>query len=196
VKVLAALSLLALALVLTAGGNLTAADKADLKVGDPAPTFEAQDDQGKTWKSADHVGKKIIVVYFYPADCTGGCTMQARGFRDDADKLAGKGVEVIGVSGDSVDNHKLFKKVENLNFTLLADDKGELAKKFGVPMGKGGTFKFKDKEGNVTDLVRGVTIQRWTFVIGKDGKIAHKDTKVNAKGDSKKILDVVEKLNK
>ena len=67
---------------------------AELKVGDPAPTFEATDDQGKTFKSSDVVGKKVLVVYFYPADLTGGCTKQACGFRDDMSKLADKGVEV------------------------------------------------------------------------------------------------------
>src|SRR5687767_9406212 len=81
---------------------------AAVKVGDPAPKFESVDDQGKPWKSADHVGKKVLVVYFYPADMTGGCTKQACGFRDDFKKLADKGVEVVGVSGDSVENHKIF----------------------------------------------------------------------------------------
>ena len=91
----------------------------DLKVGDAAPSFSALDDSGKEWKSADHVGKKVIVVYFYPADMTGGCTKQACGFRDDMKNLTDKGVEVIGVSGDSVKNHQLFKKAHELNFALL-----------------------------------------------------------------------------
>src|SRR5271168_1074208 len=65
------------------------------KVGDMAPKFEAKDDQGKTWKSTDHVGKKVLVVYFYPADFTGGCTKQACGFRDDAKVLIDKGIEVV-----------------------------------------------------------------------------------------------------
>src|SRR5437868_5926308 len=98
--------------------------KVDLKVGDPAPTFEAKDDHGKTWKSSDHVGKKVVVIYFYPADLTGGCTKQACAFRDDMRQLAEQGVEVVGVSGDSVENHQIFKKVKNLNFTLLADEDG------------------------------------------------------------------------
>src|SRR5581483_1290619 len=100
------------------------------------------------WKSSDHVGKKILVVYFYPADLTSGCTKQACGFRDDMKKLTEKGVEVVGVSGDSVKNHQIFKKVHDLNFTLLADEDGSIAKKFGVPVGKGGTAKVKDEKGN------------------------------------------------
>src|SRR5690606_29450724 len=83
-------------------------DAVELKVGDKAPVFEAQADDGKTWKSADVVGKKYLVVYFYPADMTPGCTSQACAYRDDAAKLAEKGIEVVGVSGDSVRNHQLF----------------------------------------------------------------------------------------
>ena len=60
------------ALLLAVLGALTLQDKVDLKVGDAAPAFEAPDDTGKAWKSADHVGKKILVVYFFPAAFTGG----------------------------------------------------------------------------------------------------------------------------
>jgi peroxiredoxin Q/BCP len=191
-RVLSTMALAAFALAgLTAGATAQ-----ELKVGDPAPAFTSTDDQGQPWKSADHVGKKIVVLYFYPADMTGGCTKQACGFRDNMKPLTDKGVEVVGVSGDSVKNHQLFKKVEKLNFTLLADENGEVAKKFGVPLRPGGEFKTKDQDGNPVTLKRGVTAARWTFVIDKDGRIAHVDTKVNAAEDSKKILETVEKLQK
>jgi peroxiredoxin Q/BCP len=107
--------------------------------------------------------------------------------------LKQKGVEVIGVSGDSVKNHQLFKKVKKLPFTLLADEKGEVAKKFGVPTRPGGVFNYTDEKGKVHKLKRGVTMSRWTFVIGKDGKIMYKDTKVSPTQDSKKILKLVSK---
>lgn len=179
---------------LLAGIGTAADDKtADLKVGDKAPVFTSTDDQGKEWKSSDHVGKKVVVVYFYPADLTGGCTKQACGFRDDAKKLADKGIEVVGVSGDSVKNHQLFKKVQKLNFTLLADEDGAVAKKFGVPLKAGGVAKVQGDNGPV-ELKRGVTAARWTFVIDKEGKIVHKNTMVNAPNDSKQILEAVEKL--
>jgi peroxiredoxin Q/BCP len=186
--------LIASAVVMFASAVAARAD--DLKVGDPAPKIESTDDQGKAWKSADVVGKKVVVVYFYPADMTGGCTKQACGFRDDMKKLSDKGIEVIGVSGDSVEGHKVFKEFHKLNFTLLADEKGEVAKAFGVPLKAGGTFKTKDAAGNNVELKRGVTAARWTFVIDKDGKIAYKDTKVDAAQDSKKILEAAEKLSK
>ena len=163
-------------------------------VGDKAPTFEAKDDQGETWKSADHFGKKIVVVYFYPADCTGGCTKQAQGFRDDQEKLKEKGVEVIGVSGDSVENHKVFKNKEKLNFTLLADEDGKVAKAFGVPTKAGGEVQVAIDGKNVT-LKRGNTAARWTFVIDQAGKIAAKNTSVKAAEDSKAILKTVEELS-
>jgi peroxiredoxin Q/BCP len=165
-----------------------------IDVGDKAPTFEAVDDQGNPWKSADHIGKGVLVVYFYPADLTGGCTKQACGFRDDMQTLTGKGVEVVGVSGDSVANHQLFKKVKNLNFTLLADEKGEVAKQFGVPLRPGSIFKFKGADGETHSLKRGVTAARWTFVIDKQGKIVHKNTKVNAPEDAKAVAAAVDAI--
>lgn len=186
---LAALAVGALALA-----GQAADEKKGVKVGDAAPSFSSTDDQGKPWKSADYVGKKILVVYFYPADLTGGCTKQACGFRDDMKKLADKGVEVVGVSGDSAKNHEIFKKVHKLNFTLLADEDGSVAKAFGVPLKPGGEVKTKDDEGKPVTLKRGVTAARWTFVIDKNGKVVHKDTEVKAAEDSKKIQDVVEKL--
>jgi peroxiredoxin Q/BCP len=176
-------------------GRLAAEDAkaVEVKVGDPAPGFESTDDQGKPWKSSDHVGKKVMVIYFYPADLTGGCTAQACGFRDDAKKLADKGVEVVGVSGDAVKNHQLFKKVHKLPFTLLADEDGSVAKKFGVPLRAGGEIKVTDPDGNPVVLKRGVTASRWTFVIGKDGKVLYKNTAVNAGKDSKQILELLDK---
>jgi peroxiredoxin Q/BCP len=181
---------------LLATTSMAADDKekaAEVKVGDPAPVFESTDDQGSAWKSADHVGKKILVVYFYPADLTGGCTKQACSYRDDMSKLTEKGVEVVGISGDSAKNHEVFKKVHKLNFTLLADEDGSVAKKFGVAVGKGGDFPTKDADGNPIVLKRGVTAQRWTFVINKDGKIIYKNTKVNPTQDSKQIMELIEK---
>lgn len=164
-----------------------------LKVGDAVPAFEALDDQGKAWKSADHVGKKIVVVYFYPASFTGGCTKQACGFRDDQKALEEKGVEVVGVSGDAVKTQDLFKKEHGLNFALLADEKGEVAKAFGMSPKPGGKAKVK-QGGQDAEFTRGVTTARWTFIIGKDGKVAYKNTEVKAADDSKAVLKAVAEL--
>ena len=156
--------------------------------------FTLKDDQGNDWKSEDHYGKKIVVVYFYPADMTPGCTKQACGFRDDLGKLADKGVEVVGVSGDSVRNHQLFKKAHDLNFALLADTDGEVAEAFGVPVVKGEKEVKAKIDGKDELLVRSITAKRWTFVIGKDGKIAAKNTEVTPAEDSKAILDLVDQF--
>jgi peroxiredoxin Q/BCP len=167
-----------------------------VKVGDTAPAFESVDENGKTFKSSDVVGKKIVVLYFYPADFTGGCTAQACGFRDDIEKLGGKGVVVIGISGDSAETHKLFKAYHKLPFTLLADEKAEIAKTFGVPnsLGKGKATGISEK-GEKIDVFRSATIQRYTIVIDKAGKIAAADQISDAKGDSKRIADLVMKLD-
>ncbi|MBA3312648.1 MAG: peroxiredoxin [Planctomycetota bacterium] len=164
-----------------------------VEVGDPAPKFAAMSDEGKEWKSTEHIGKKVVVVYFYPADMTGGCTKQACSFRDDMSELKELAVEVVGISGDSVENHQLFKKAHDLNFTLLADEKGEVAKLFGVPTKAGGTFN-TEIDGEKVALVTGVRAARWTFVIGPDGKVAYKNTQVNPTEDSKAVREVVEKL--
>lgn len=169
--------------------------KADLKVGDKAPQFAGMDDENEKWDSKEKAGKKIYVVYFYPADMTPGCTMQACAYRDAVKELKRKDVEIVGVSGDSVENHKHFKNEYELNFTLLADPDGKIAEAFGVSTRKGGSFQkaIGDEKTKVT-FDRGVTASRWTFVIDKDWKIAHKDTKVNAPKDSDKVLKVIDEL--
>jgi thioredoxin-dependent peroxiredoxin len=167
--------------------------KVELQVGDPAPAFDLRTDRDTTWSASDHFGKKWVVVYFYPGDFTPGCTTQARAFRDAMTKLTEKGVEVVGVSGDSVKTHELFKKAQKLNFTLLADEEGAVARRFGVPVGPSGKVKTKDADGNPIEITRNVTVARWTFVIGKDGKIAYKNAKVVAAEGAKEIAEFIEK---
>jgi peroxiredoxin Q/BCP len=125
------------------------------KVGDTAPSFEGQDQDGKTVKLADLAGKKIVLLYFYPKDFTGGCTKEACGFRDRMRDLQTNNVEVIGVSFDSADSHKQFITKYNLNFTLLADTDGKIADLYGARMA-----------GKNMD-------NRVSFLIGLDGKIVH-----------------------
>ncbi len=165
----------------------------DLKVGDKAPVFMEHDDQGKIWNVEDHLGKKIIVVFFFPAAMTGGCTRQACAYRDDKQVFVESDVIVIGVSGDSVSNQQIFKKQHNLNFTLLADIKGDTAKKFGVALGTGGSVP-QTIDGKELVLVRGVTAKRWTFIIDKEGRIAYKNTSVNAAEDSKEVQKAIQEL--
>lgn len=200
------------AVSLLAAGNFTVAEEKaesekvliDLQVGAIAPTFESVDEGGLPWASVDHVGKKYVVVYFYPADFTTGCSKQAESFRDNMNLLTDQGVAVIGVSGDAVRNHRLFKDAWKLNYTLLADEEGTVAAKFGVPATAGGQVvphgpdrkALTDDKGERFRLERKASFARWTFVIGKDGKILYKNTKVNPAADSKQVLEFIEKLEK
>ena len=167
-----------------------------VKVGDKAPAFESVDESGKAFTSSDVVGKKIVVLYFYPADFTGGCTAQACGFRDEIEKLNSAGVLVVGVSGDSVSTHKLFKAHHKLNFPLLADEKGTVAKAFGVPVKKGGKSPTIDEKGEKGTAERGVTIDRWTVVIDRSGNVAAIDIISKGAGDdAKRVAELVKKLD-
>jgi peroxiredoxin Q/BCP len=165
-----------------------------LAVGDKAPEFNANTDTGDLWQTEDRVGRgKYVVVYFYPAAMTGGCTKQACSYRDQAADLSGLDVEVIGISADPVNNLKLFRAAHHLNFTLLSDVNGFIAGKFGVPVTKGGSFK-ATLDGKEVVLKRPYSLARWTFILGKDGKVLYKDTRVDAPNDSRKALEFLRSL--
>lgn len=160
----------------------------ELKVGDKAPEFKTLADDGSTWQVKDYLGKKFIVVYFYPAAMTGGCTKQACAYRDLKTEIDNANAVVVGVSGDKVEGLKLFKKAHNLNFPLLSDESGKIATMFGVPMRDGGSIS-REFEGKTFDLIRGNTPSRWTFIIDKKGNIAYKNTEVDVSRDTKEILE-------
>jgi len=100
---------------------------------------------------------------------------------------------VVGVSGDNVEGLKLFKKAENLNFTLLSDESGEIAKSFGVPTRDGGKIT-KEIDGRSYDLVRGTTASRWTFIIDKNGKIVSKNEQVDVEKDTEEVLNFIKNI--
>ena len=133
----------------------TKASAAMPKAGDAAPPFEGQDQDGNTVKLADFIGKKIVLLYFYPKDFTGGCTKEACGFRDRMGELQTNNVVVIGVSHDSVESHKKFVEQYHLNFTLIADPDGKIINLYDVKMPMMAMSK------------------RVSFLIGLDGKIVH-----------------------
>ena len=125
------------------------------KAGDTAPLFAGQDQDGNTVKLADLIGKKIVLLYFYPKDFTGGCTREACGFRDRMSALQKDNVEVIGVSFDTAASHQKFVAQYKLNFPLLADPGGKIVQAYDVKSGD-------------RNLAR-----RVSFLIGLDGKIVH-----------------------
>ncbi len=165
-----------------------------LTAGDVAPTFNANTHAGDLWQTEERVGHgRYVVVYFYPAAMTGGCTKQACSYRDQAADLSGLDVEVVGISADPVNNLKLFREAHNLNFTLLSDVNGCIAREFGVPISKGGTFKTTIGDREVA-LKRPYTFARWTFILGPDGKVLYKNTSVDASGDSQKAIEFLRDL--
>jgi peroxiredoxin Q/BCP len=131
------------------------------KAGDTAPIFTGVDQDGKAFNLADHIGKKIVLLYFYPKDFTGGCTKEACGLRDRMGDLQVDDVEVIGVSHDSVDSHKKFIEKYQLNFTLVADPDGKIISAYDVKM-------------PVLPMSK-----RVSFLIGRDGKIIHVTNAMN-----------------
>ena len=148
------------------------------KVGDTAPQFTGTDQDGKTVKLADLIGKKIVLLYFYPKDETPGCTKEACGFRDRMADLQKDNVEVIGVSFDSADSHKQFIAKYNLNFPLLADPQGKIADLYGVRM----------KGMNMDNRV--------SFLIGLDGKIVHVTNSGNPDVHFKEMQSAIAGLKK
>jgi len=130
--------------------------RADLpKAGETAPLFTGRDQDGQEFKLADLIGKKIVLLYFYPKDFTGGCTKEACGLRDRMGDLQANNVEVVGVSHDSVDSHKKFAGEYKLNFTLIADPDGKIIAAYDARMPMVAMSK------------------RVSFLIGLDGKIVH-----------------------
>jgi thioredoxin-dependent peroxiredoxin len=172
-----------------------AAQDVVLDVGDRAPVFQGLADDGTTWHSRNVVGRQILVVYFYPAAMTDGCTKQACSFRDNRSRLQEMGVEVVGVSGDDLDGLRAFKGSNRLNFPLLSDTEGDIARAFGVPLRGGGTIT-RTVDGKEVQLTRGVTAARWTFIIGRDGRIAYKDTQVDPAGDGDAVIAALRRIRR
>ena len=144
-----------------------------LKVGDIAPDFTSVDHDGKEIRLSSFKGKPVV-VYFYPKDDTPGCTVEACNFRDNYDNYEKKGVKVLGVSVDSQKSHKKFVEKYGLNFTLVADDKKEIAKNYGV-LG----------ERNAS---------RVTYIIDREGKVAHVYPKVSPKDHAVEVMGKLENL--
>ena len=199
--------LLTCALLINAGFVLAdepaqAASITDLQAGDVLPTFALVDDGGRDWKLEEHTGGKLLVLYFYPGDFTTGCTAQAQKFHDSLKELTSLGVEVVGISGDTVDTHKLFKEAYGLEHTLLADSEGSVAKLLGVPVGRGGKARLigvdrqpiLDADSKSVFVERPVTLQRWTFIIDREGKVISNRKTVNPTKDAAEVLEIVKKL--
>ena len=128
--------------------------------GDPVPPFELPSDEGSIISSESLLGQRYV-IYFYPKDDTPGCTTQACSMRDSFGRVMATGVEVFGVSPDSVASHVKFRKKFDLPYRLLADVGHHVAEAFGTWVEK--TFVGKTYMG----------VERTSFIIGPDGRVEH-----------------------
>lgn len=149
-----------------------------LEKGTKAPEFSLPDENGEIRSLADYKGKKII-LYFYPKDNTPGCTKQACGFAELYPQFNEKGVEVIGISKDSVVSHKKFKDKYSLPFTILSDTELETIKAYDV-------WKEKKLYGKTS-----MGIVRTTYLIDEQGIIIEAMDKVKAANNPEEMMGLV-----
>lgn len=152
-----------------------------LKVGVKAPDFLLPDQSGEIRSLKDFKGKKIV-LYFYPRDNTSGCTKEACAFQENLGILKKKGVEVIGVSADSVQSHEKFAQKYNLQFPLLSDQKKDMIKAYNA-------WKKKSMYGKEY-----MGIERTTYIIDEKGTIAHIFPKVKVNGHVDEVSGVLETM--
>ncbi|MDO6446175.1 thioredoxin-dependent thiol peroxidase [Colwellia sp. 1_MG-2023] len=148
-----------------------------LKAGDTAPLFSLLDENNQSVSLADYIGKKQVLVYFYPKAMTPGCTVQAQNLRDSKAELEKLNTVVFGISPDETKRLTKFCQRDELNFTLLSDVDHKVADDFGV----WGLKKFMGREYD--------GIHRLSFLIGLDGKISHVFNKFKTKDHHQVVLD-------
>lgn len=151
----------------------------NLKTGDMAPEFSLSSMTGETISLNQFIGKKRVVLYFYPKDNTSGCTKEACSFRDNLPALGAKDTVVIGVSPDDLKSHQKFIDKFGLNFPLLADEDHRVAEAYGA-------WGEKKMYGKAY-----MGIIRKTFIIGKDGRIEHAFHKVTPEGHGEEIVNLL-----
>jgi peroxiredoxin Q/BCP len=147
-----------------------------LVVGDTIPSFILKDQDGKDFEVKDHIGKKILVIYFYPKDESAVCTKESCSFRDSFADFEKAGATVIGINYGSVESHKSFQQNHQLPFVLLSDPDNKVYKLFGVKK----KFMFTGRE---------------TFVVDKNGKIVFAfDSFTNGPEHSRKTLEFIKQM--
>lgn len=150
-----------------------------LGVGDTIPAFSLRDQNNSLISISDYIGKKILIIYFYPKDESRGCTKEACSFRDNYNEFTKAGTMVIGINSGSVDNHRKFMQNHQLPFTLLSDPENKVLKMFGV----------KTKFFFITG--------RETFVVDKSGKIVFTfDSFTNGAAHEQETLQFIRSMEK
>ena len=151
------------------------------QAGDAAPDFTLPRDGGGQMSLADFKGRKLV-LYFYPKDDTSGCTMEAQDFKRLAGDFAAAGAVIVGASPDPVKQHDRFRDKYELTFPLLADESKQVLEAYGVWVEKsmyGRTY---------------MGVERSTFLIGPDGRIAHVWRKVKVPGHADEVLAAAKSL--
>jgi thioredoxin-dependent peroxiredoxin len=151
--------------------------------GSKAPSFELPDASGTKVSLKDLIGKKNLVLYFYPKDMTPGCTTEACSFRDNIDGIRRLGAQVVGISGDNPMLHQKFIDKHALNFPLLADVDNEVGKRYGV-------YKKKSLYGREY-----LGYERTTMVIDKSGVIRKVFPKVKVNGHTAEVMAALKDLD-
>lgn len=144
-----------------------------MRVGDQVPDFELPDQDGKPRRLSELLAAGPVVLFFYPAAMTAGCTREACHFRDLGAEFAAAGVQRVGISRDSVAKQQQFAQMHSFDYPLLSDVDGEVAKLFGV------------QRGGIGQRL-GAPVKRWTFAIGRDSTVAaaiHSEVNMNVHAD-------------
>lgn len=157
--------------------GLSASVYGEVLVGETAPDFRLQDQNGDWHTLRDYAGK-WVTVYFYPKDDTPGCTKEACAFRDNIFAFEDIGAVILGISLDDVESHAAFAEKYSLPFPILSDADASVAKAYGVYK-EMGSFKFA---------------QRQSFIVGPDGQVAKHYAKVNAEKHSDEVLADLKRL--
>ena len=152
-----------------------------IEEGKKAPAFTLKADDGTKMKLSDLKGQ-MVVLYFYPRDDTPGCTKEACAFRDRKDEIIAAGATIFGISGDDLESHQKFRDKYELNFPLLVDTDYKVSEKFGA-------YREKNMYGK-----KSMGIQRSTFIIDADGKVAKVWKRVQVEGHDQQVLDALAEL--
>ncbi len=148
-----------------------------LPVGSTMPEFRLRDQDGNWFNSSDHVGKKPLVIFFYPKDFTPGCTAEVCAFRDHFEDFSDAGALVVGISSDSQKTHSNFARKHRLPFVLLSDSDKVVRRKFRVP-------------NRFMSLLPG----RETFVVDQQGKVVMAFEALQASGHVRNALKAIREI--
>lgn len=152
-----------------------------IEPGKKAPAFTMTSDSGEKVRLADFAGSPVV-LYFYPADDTPGCTREACAFRDRKKEIEKLGAVILGVSPNTEESHAKFRDKYELNFPLLVDADHKVAEKYGA-------WREKNMYGK-----KSMGVQRSTYLIGPDGKVAKVWKRVQVDGHDQQVIDALTEL--